>query len=226
MLPSAGRHFTPELLRRLTELGVAVAEVTLDIGVKWGVVRLATWLRETAGVTEPLLPEGTARTPADERGNFPGAEHYDVPIETADTINARRRAGGRVVVCGTTVMRTLETVTDDTGRVWPGHGWTRLIIAPDHRFRSCDAFTTNLHMRRVIMSDLNKADLYGASLTGLAWHESSYSKDSKDCVEIAELNGGAVAVRDSKNPQLTALRFIATEWEAFLKGVHKGEFGA
>ncbi|MCC9307126.1 DUF397 domain-containing protein [Kitasatospora sp. RB6PN24] len=76
------------------------------------------------------------------------------------------------------------------------------------------------------MSELNKAALYGSTLAGLAWHKSSYSKDSKDCVEIAELDGGAVAVRDSKNPQLTALRFTATEWGAFLKGVHKGEFGA
>ncbi|GAA1945763.1 S-adenosylmethionine:tRNA ribosyltransferase-isomerase [Kitasatospora viridis] len=164
MLPSAGRHFTLALLRRLAERGVAVAELTLDIGVKWGVVRLAGWLRETAGVTEPVLPADTARTAADERGNFPGCEHYEVPIETADLINARRRAGGRVVVCGTTVMRTLETVTDEDGRVWPGDGWTRLIISPEHRFRSCDAFLTNLHMPRSSELQLTSSLVGGARL--------------------------------------------------------------
>jgi S-adenosylmethionine:tRNA ribosyltransferase-isomerase len=164
MLPSAGRHLTLDLLRRLTEQGVALAEVTLDIGVKWGVVRLARWLRETAGITEPELPLGTARTAADDRGNFPGTERYEVPIETADLINTRRRTGGRVVVCGTTVMRTLETVTDEAGRVWPGTGWTRLVIDPRHRFRSCDAFLTNLHMPRSSELQLTAALLGGDRL--------------------------------------------------------------
>jgi hypothetical protein len=69
-----------------------------------------------------------------------------------------------------------------------------------------------------------KTDLYRAGLEGLRWHKSSFSKESSDCVEIADLHGGAVAVRDSKNPRRPALRFTATEWAAFLRGVREGEF--
>ncbi|GAA1945749.1 DUF397 domain-containing protein [Kitasatospora viridis] len=74
------------------------------------------------------------------------------------------------------------------------------------------------------MSEMRKADLYQVDPTDLTWRTSSYSKDGKDCVEVAELPGGAVALRDSKNPRLTPLRFTAGEWTAFVEGVRDGEF--
>ncbi|WP_202638033.1 S-adenosylmethionine:tRNA ribosyltransferase-isomerase [Bailinhaonella thermotolerans] len=148
LFPSAGRHFTSAMLDELRNRGVAVVEVTHFIAARWQHGYLRDWLGDevdwpedadielTPGAAAPSLP-------------FPRPERYEVSTRAADEINERRRAGGRVVVCGTSALRALETVTDERGgRVWPGSGWTNLIIGPGHRPRSCDSFLTNFHLPR------------------------------------------------------------------------------
>jgi Domain of unknown function (DUF397) len=71
----------------------------------------------------------------------------------------------------------------------------------------------------------DKRELYAADLSTATWRTSTYTGNNGQCVEIAELPGGAVAIRDSKSPHREALRFTAAEWAAFLSGVHAGEFG-
>ncbi len=131
-LPSAGRKFTHKMIEEITQLGVAVVELTLDIALRPAIEGLG---------------KNAARAKKEAVDAWPPMhyERYDVPIEVADAINERRRSGGRVVVCGTSVLRTLETLTDQMGRVYPGRGWTGLFITPGHRFRACDAFLTNFH---------------------------------------------------------------------------------
>ncbi|WP_377273133.1 DUF397 domain-containing protein [Peterkaempfera sp. SMS 1(5)a] len=73
--------------------------------------------------------------------------------------------------------------------------------------------------------DAEKVELYSMDLTDAHWVVSSYSPYRELCVEVAELSGGAVAVRDSKNRDLPPLRFTAAEWAAFRSGVRDGEFG-
>lgn len=142
LLPSAGRHFTPEMLDELRAAGVAVAEVTLYLAarsryfVRMMVRRKA--VREGLPVREDLDDAPTGF-------DLPRAERYEVSADTADLVNRCRRDGGRVVVCGTSAMRTLETVADSRGRLWPQTGFTQLTIMPGHVFRACDAFMTNLH---------------------------------------------------------------------------------
>ncbi|MGI5254793.1 DUF397 domain-containing protein [Actinacidiphila glaucinigra] len=76
------------------------------------------------------------------------------------------------------------------------------------------------------MMDAGKAELYAMDLTGADWAASSHSNRwDKTCVEVADLGGGAVAVRDSQNKELPPLRFTAREWAAFRLGVRDGEFG-
>lgn len=70
----------------------------------------------------------------------------------------------------------------------------------------------------------DKRELYAADLTAAAWRKSSFTANSGQCVEIAELPGGAIAIRDSKSPHREPLRFTSAEWAAFLNGVHAGEF--
>jgi S-adenosylmethionine:tRNA ribosyltransferase-isomerase len=82
---------------------------------------------------------------AGSRIDFPQAERYELSAATADMISERRRAGGRVMVCGTSALRTMETVADGTGLLWPQQNFTQLTISPGHHFRACDAFLTNLH---------------------------------------------------------------------------------
>jgi Domain of unknown function (DUF397) len=72
---------------------------------------------------------------------------------------------------------------------------------------------------------MDKSDLYARDLSGVTWRKSSKSfPDGQECVEVAELGDGAVALRDSNGPTRPALRFTASEWEAFLYGVRHGEF--
>jgi len=118
-MPSAGRAFTPELLTALIARGVCIAPLLLHTGVA---------------------------SPEDHEP--PYEEFYRVPGHTALLVNATRAAGGRVVATGTTVVRALETVTDQRGTAHPGEGWTRLLIGPSRPLRAVDALITGFHEPR------------------------------------------------------------------------------
>jgi len=118
-MPSAGRAFTPELITRLVAAGVQVAPLTLHTGV--------------------------ASLEDDEP---PYEESYRVPPATARLVNAAHATGNRVVAVGTTVVRTLETVTDGSGTTHPGEGWTHLLVTPERGVRAVDSMLTGLHEPR------------------------------------------------------------------------------
>jgi len=122
--PTAGLHFTPQLLARLREKGVAIAPVMLHVGL--GTFR---------PVKADRLDEHVMHT-----------EYISVSEESAALINERRAAGGRVVAVGTTSCRTLESVTDEKGIVHPVCGDTGIFIYPGYRFRAVDALITNFHL--------------------------------------------------------------------------------
>jgi len=124
--PTAGLHFTPELFARLEERGIRRVAVTLDVG---------------PGTFRPVKVE-------DPRQHRLHREHISVPVEAAEAIAETRRAGGRVVAVGTTVVRTLEHVAAERGAVEPYEGWADLMILPGHRFRTIDAMITNFHLPR------------------------------------------------------------------------------
>ena len=122
--PTAGLHFTSELLKELADRGIPQARLTLHVGI---------------GTFRPV----TADRVEDHRME---AERYEVSAETADAINRTRAAGGRVVAVGSTSVRTLETVVDEDGTVHPGTGRTSLFIVPPYRFKGVDAMLTNFHL--------------------------------------------------------------------------------
>ncbi|HEU4401079.1 MAG TPA: tRNA preQ1(34) S-adenosylmethionine ribosyltransferase-isomerase QueA [Candidatus Polarisedimenticolia bacterium] len=122
--PTAGLHFTPELLRAIQERGVALAHLTLHVG---------------PGTFQPVR---TARV----EDHLLEAEVFRLPVATAGAIDACRERGGRVVAVGTTVTRVLEERVLDGNRVTPGEGSCGLYITPGHRFRVVDALLTNLHL--------------------------------------------------------------------------------
>jgi len=124
--PTAGLHFTPELLSRLEDRGVLLAQVLLHVGI---------------GTFRPVEVE-------DPRAHRLHREVYHVSAETSERVNRARDAGGRVWAVGTTVVRTLETVADADGRLRPGSGETELFIHPPYRFRAVDALITNFHLPR------------------------------------------------------------------------------
>jgi S-adenosylmethionine:tRNA ribosyltransferase-isomerase len=118
-MPSAGRAFTPELITNLVAHGVQFAPLILHTGV--------------------------ASLEEDEP---PYEEFYRVPPDTARLVNTAHAAGRRVVAVGTTVVRALETATDEDGITHPGEGWTGLVITPQRGIRSVDAMLTGLHEPR------------------------------------------------------------------------------
>lgn len=122
--PTAGLHFTPELLERVRAKGVAIAPVMLHVGL--GTFR---------PVKVDKLDEHVMHT-----------EYISVSEESAKLINERRAAGGRIVAVGTTSCRTLESVTDEEGIVHPISGDTGIFIYPGYRFRAVDALITNFHL--------------------------------------------------------------------------------
>lgn len=124
--PTAGLHFTPEILQQLRERGVAVAELDLHVG---------------PGTFKPVASDDLAR-------HTMHAEAYTVNEEAATAINARRGAGGRVWAVGTTVVRTLETVAQSDGSVRAASGDTALFIHPPYDFRVVDRLLTNFHLPR------------------------------------------------------------------------------
>lgn len=124
--PTAGLHFTDELLAQLRQGDVQTATVTLHVGM---------------GTFAPLTVDVLADHPMHE-------EWFEMTDDAANRINACRARGGRVIAVGTTAVRVLESRADDSGAVQPGTGQTQLFIYPPYRFKVVDALLTNFHLPR------------------------------------------------------------------------------
>lgn len=128
--PTAGLHFTTELLARLEKGGVRRVDVLLHVG---------------PGTFRPV----TARDP---RQHLMDAEYYEVPAPAAEALRDVRRTGKRIVAVGTTSVRALESACDaHGGSLGPASGWTRKYILPPYRFRAVDALLTNFHLPRTTL---------------------------------------------------------------------------
>lgn len=121
--PTAGLHFTPELITQLTDKGIETATVTLHVG---------------PGTFQPVKTE-------DVEGHIMHPEWFEVSEETAERIREVRKQGGRIIAVGTTVARSLESALDKAGELRPCSGETRLFILPGFQFRVIDALLTNFH---------------------------------------------------------------------------------
>jgi S-adenosylmethionine:tRNA ribosyltransferase-isomerase len=128
-VPSAGLHFTTEILRQIEELGVEIVPITLHIGLSEKYRHVSTRNVEDHKV---------------------GSEWFRVTPSAAAAINRARRRGGRIVAVGTTVIRTLETIArgETAAKISPGEGWTDLYIYPGYRYKIVDVMLTNLHQPR------------------------------------------------------------------------------
>ncbi len=124
--PTAGLHFTPEILAKLTALGANVVEVTLHVGY---------------GTFEPVRVDNIK----DHRVE---SEVFEISEEAATVINANRARGGRVIAIGTTTTRALESAAGADGLVAPGRRETNLTILPGYKFRAVDCLLTNFHLPR------------------------------------------------------------------------------
>ena len=122
--PTAGLHFTPELLKEIEEMGVKIAHVTLHVGL---------------GTFRPVKAE-------DILDHEMHSEYYVVEEDQAAIMNEARRNGGRIIAVGTTSTRTLESVTDENGIVHAGSGWTKIFIYPGYTFKAVDCMITNFHL--------------------------------------------------------------------------------
>ena len=122
--PTAGLHFTPELLGRIRAMGVEIAEVLLHVGL---------------GTFRPVKEENVL----DHKMH---SEYYEVSAEAADIVNRAKREGRRTICVGTTSVRTVETVADEHGFLRPCKGNTEIFIYPPYRFKCVDALITNFHL--------------------------------------------------------------------------------
>ena len=122
--PTAGLHFTPELLKQIEEKGVKIANVTLHVGI---------------GTFRPVKEEKV-------ENHEMHSEHYYIKKEDAEIINETKKNGGRVIAVGTTSCRVLETVADENGMVQETEGDTKIFIYPGYKFKCLDALITNFHL--------------------------------------------------------------------------------
>ena len=122
--PTAGLHFTPELLQQIQEMGVQIADVLLHVGL---------------GTFRPVSAENL-------EDHHMHSEYYECTEETAALINNARAKGGRIFAVGTTSCRTLESVADEAGVVHAGSGWTDIFITPGYKFKAVDKLITNFHL--------------------------------------------------------------------------------
>lgn len=122
--PTAGLHFTPELLEEIKAMGVEIAHVTLHVGL---------------GTFRPVKVE-------DVTNHEMHSEYYVVEQSEADKINSVKKNGGRIISVGTTSTRTLESVTDENGVVHAQSGWTKIFIYPGYKFKAIDCLITNFHL--------------------------------------------------------------------------------
>ena len=122
--PTAGLHFTRELLEKIKDMGVDIVRVTLHVGL---------------GTFRPVKVE-------DVESHHMHSEYYVIEPEAADRINAAKQRGSRVIAVGTTSCRTLESAAGLSGRVKAGSGWTDIFIYPGYEFRILDGLITNFHL--------------------------------------------------------------------------------
>ena len=122
--PTAGLHFTKELLQKVKDMGVDIAEVTLHVGL---------------GTFRPVKVENVL-------DHHMHSEFYMVSQEAADKINRAKESGHRVIAVGTTSTRTLEAAADENGRLHETSGWTEIFIYPGYQFKVIDALITNFHL--------------------------------------------------------------------------------
>ena len=122
--PTAGLHFTPELLEQIKEKGIRVAEVTLHVGL---------------GTFRPVKVENV-------QDHHMHSEFYMVTQEAADIINETKKKGGRVICVGTTSCRTIESAAAEDGTLRECSGWTDIFIYPGYQFKVLDALITNFHL--------------------------------------------------------------------------------
>lgn len=149
--PTAGLHFTPELLARLESQGVRRTALTLHVGL---------------GTFRPVQTETV-------EDHVMHSEYWELPQAATDAVNATRRTGGRVIAVGTTACRTLESAAKSLpaeGELVAGSGWTNLFIYPGYRFREVDALLTNFHLPRSTLLMLVSA-LAGRDLIRRAYEE-------------------------------------------------------
>lgn len=122
--PTAGLHFTPELLQKIRDNGVKIGFVTLHVGI---------------GTFRPVKAENI-------EDHHMHSEHYHLPKETADLINQTKANGGRVIAVGTTSCRTLESVATYCGEIREADDWTSIFIYPGYKFKCIDGLLTNFHL--------------------------------------------------------------------------------
>ena len=122
--PTAGLHFTEELLQKVQKMGVKVGYVTLHVGL---------------GTFRPVKED-------DITDHLMHSEYCVIPQETADLINTTKKNGGRVICVGTTSCRTLESWAAEDGTMKASAGWTNIFIYPGYRFKVMDALITNFHL--------------------------------------------------------------------------------
>lgn len=122
--PTAGLHFTPEMLQKIRDKGVKIGFVTLHVGI---------------GTFRPVKAENI-------EDHHMHSEHYHLPKETADLINQTKANGGRVIAVGTTSCRTLESVATYCGEIREADDWTSIFIYPGYKFKCIDGLLTNFHL--------------------------------------------------------------------------------
>lgn len=122
--PTAGLHFTKELMQRIKDKGVNIAYVTLHVGL---------------GTFRPVKVD-------DVTNHKMHSEHYEIPEETSRLINETKKNGGRVIAVGTTSCRTLESVATFYGEIKPCEGFTDIFIYPGYEFKVLDGLVTNFHL--------------------------------------------------------------------------------
>jgi len=122
--PTAGLHFTPELLKKVKEMGVEIAEVTLHVGL---------------GTFRPVKETDVLK-------HHMHSEFYRIEQSEADKINHAKETGHRVIAVGTTSTRTLEAASDENGFLRETSGWTEIFIYPGYRFKVIDSLITNFHL--------------------------------------------------------------------------------
>ena len=122
--PTAGLHFTEELLKKVQDMGIEIADVLLHVGL---------------GTFRPVSAENVEE-------HHMHSEYYEMSEESAQRINRARQNGGRIIAVGTTSCRTLESVADENGVVHAKSGYTDIFITPGYRFKAVDGLITNFHL--------------------------------------------------------------------------------